>query len=239
MKQLACVTGADRGVGVELVSQLLAKGYIVFAGRFSREWRLLDSLKETYADRLHLIDIDISSDQSVNKARDYIQSSTDGLDILINNGAILGDINATVLDELDFEEMQRVFNVNVLGALRMSNALAPILLKSSRKLIVNISSEAGSISRSYRKSWFGYCMSKAALNMQSTIVHNQLRELGGQVLVIHPGWVQTYMQGKLDEKASLTAAQSAEHILQVIEENKKYCSEKPAYVDYLGRRMDW
>jgi NAD(P)-dependent dehydrogenase (short-subunit alcohol dehydrogenase family) len=239
MNQFACVTGADRGVGLELTRQLLSKGYTVFAGRFLKEVKLLDDFTQEYGEQLYIIELDISSDQSVKEAAEYIKSKIDKLDILINNGAILGDIDSTVLDELDFEEMQRVFNVTALGALRMSNALAPLILKSDTKLIVNISSEAGSISASYRKSWFGYSMAKAAVNMQSTIVHNQLKDLGGQVLVVHPGWVKTYMQGKLDEKATLTPEQSAEHIIKLALEHKKYNSDKPAYVDYLGTKMEW
>lgn len=82
--------------------------------------------------------------------------------------------------------MQMVFNVTALGALRMSNTLAAIILKSDTKLIVNISSEAGSISTSCRKSWFGYCMSKAA----------------------------------------------------PVFDHKRYYSDKPAYIDYLGREME-
>lgn len=75
--------------------------------------------------------------------------------------------------------MQKVFNTNTLGTLRVTNSLIPLIVKSSDKLIVNISSEAGSISTCQRSSWYAYCMSKAALNMQSAIIHNSLKELGG------------------------------------------------------------
>ncbi|MDP4089075.1 MAG: SDR family oxidoreductase [Bacillota bacterium] len=239
MEKFACVTGADRGVGLELANQLLARGYKVFAGRILKDWKLLDDLKEKYKEKLYILPLDISSDSSARGAAELIASNTSELELLINNGAILGDIKGTILDKLDFEEMQRVFNVTALGALRVSNALAPLLLKGDRRLIVNISSEAGSINDSYRKSWFAYCMSKAALNMESVIIHNQLKEMGGQVLVIHPGWVKTYMQGKLDEAADLTPEDSAKHIVEVIFDHKRYFADKPAFVDYLGNKMEW
>lgn len=70
-------------------------------------------------------------------------------------------------------EMLRVFNVNCLGATRVTNALIRLIMNSEKKLIMNISSEAGSISTCYRKGWFAYCGSKAALNMHSAIVIQQ------------------------------------------------------------------
>jgi NAD(P)-dependent dehydrogenase (short-subunit alcohol dehydrogenase family) len=239
MKQIAIVTGADRGVGFELTKKLLEKGYTVFAGRFAKDWNLLDTLIEEYKGILHLVDLDVSSDKSVKAAAEYIKSKTDKIDILINNGAILGDISKTVLDELDFEEMMRVYNVNALGSLRMCNAFAPMILNSSTKLIVNISSEAGSVTDSYRDAWFGYCMSKTALNMHTTIAHNELKNHGGQVMAVQPGWVKTYMQGKLDADAELTPAESAEHILKIVFNYKKYSSDKAVFLDHLGNKANW
>jgi NAD(P)-dependent dehydrogenase (short-subunit alcohol dehydrogenase family) len=239
MDRYACVTGADRGIGLEIVRQLLTKDYTVFAGRFMKDVYLLEGMKDEYRNHLHIVDLDISEDRSVENVRKYIFNNTTKLDILINNGAILGDIEATIFHRLDFEEMQRVFNTTALGALRVSNVLVPILMKSSTRLIVNISSEAGSIGSCNRKSWFAYCMSKAALNISSVIIHNQLKEQGGQVLVIHPGWVKTYMQGKLDEEAILTPEASAEHIMKLILDHDKYKDEKPAFIDYLGNTIEW
>jgi NAD(P)-dependent dehydrogenase (short-subunit alcohol dehydrogenase family) len=239
MGKFVCVTGADRGVGFELARQLLQMGYVVFAGHYLKDWSLLAELNKEHKDNLHLVELDISSDESVKAAREYIASKTSKLDIIINNGAILGDISKTINDELDFEEIQKVFNVTALGALRVSNSLMSLLLNSENKLLVNISSEAGSIANCARKGWFGYCMSKAALNMNSALVHNNLKEIGGQVLVIHPGWVKTYMQGKLDEAATITPMESAENILKLVMNHKEYFGDKPAYLDYLGEKMEW
>jgi len=239
MNKFACITGADRGIGFELVRQLLFKGYTVIAGYYLKEVGQLVEIKEEFQNQLHLVSLDISNDLSVKHLYDYITGVTDTLDILINNAGILGDIETNIFDVLDFDEMGKVFNVNTLGALRMTNTLIPLIMKSSTKLIVNISSEASSIKDCNRKSWFSYCMSKSALNMQSSIIHNTIKEQGGQVLIIHPGWVQTYMQGKLDEKAELTPKISAEHISKIVTEHEKYKGDKPAFVDYLGRGMEW
>jgi NAD(P)-dependent dehydrogenase (short-subunit alcohol dehydrogenase family) len=135
--------------------------------------------------------------------------------------------------------MAEIYNVNTLGALRVSNALMGLLLQSEDKLIVNISSEAGSISRNKRINMYGYCMSKAALNMQSSLMHNHLKTLGGQVMVFHPGWLQTFMQGKKDEQADMTPEKSAAQIIDLVLDYKKYMGEEPAYLDMDGSSWPW
>ncbi|WP_028612026.1 SDR family oxidoreductase [Paenibacillus harenae] len=237
----AFVTGADRGVGLALTGALLAEGARVFAGQYAAEVPALQRLKDNYADQLHVLRLDISRDDSVAEALRATSEHTDRIDLLINNGAILGDIKATVMDSLNYEEMMTVFNVNALGSLRMSQAFMPLLLNGESKCLVNISSEAGSIGDCRRDSWYAYCMSKAALNMQSKLIHNRIKPLGGRVLVVHPGWVQTYMQGKLDVGATLTPEQSAGSILKVIEARLKIDAEHLAcdYVDYEDRALKW
>ncbi|CAH1195289.1 hypothetical protein PAECIP111892_02006 [Paenibacillus auburnensis] len=241
-KKWVMVTGADRGVGLSLVKQLLDQGYHVFAGQYQQENdNALGQLKASHKERLQVLQLDISDEESVKLALDAVSAVTDRVDILINNGAILGDIQATVQDELDFAEMEQVFRVNTLGALRMSNGLIEPLLLSESRLIVNISSEAGSIGACRRTSWYAYCMSKAALNMQSQLIHNQISEQGGKVMVIHPGHVQTYMQGKLDTTGSLTPDESARHILQLVENRLKLDDVEQGLMltDYAGNVLPW
>ncbi|WP_364143850.1 SDR family NAD(P)-dependent oxidoreductase [Paenibacillus sp. LPE1-1-1.1] len=241
IKKTALVTGADRGVGLALVKSLLGQGFHVFAGQYTDEAPELQALKEVHADQLCLLPLDIASDDSVARAFESVSGKTDQVDLLINNGAILGDIGATVLDPLNYAEMMDVFNVNTLGSLRMSQTFMPLLLKSDSKFLINISSEAGSIGDCYRDSWFAYCMSKAALNMQSKLIHNGIKKQGGRVLVVHPGWVQTFMQGKLDAAASLTPEQSADAILRLIEARLWLPADgaECEYVDYAGNGLNW
>ncbi|CAH1056411.1 SDR family NAD(P)-dependent oxidoreductase [Paenibacillus pseudetheri] len=240
MKRVACVTGADRGLGLSLVRSLLAKQFSVFAGQFLKESEDLKALKEQYPEQLELIPLDISNKDSVKQAARVISSKTGYVDIIINNAGIIRSAdNATVLVELDDEGMAEIYNVNTLGALRVSNALMGLLLQSEDKLIVNISSEAGSIARNRRINMYGYCMSKAALNMQSSLMHNHMKTLGGQVMVFHPGWLQTYMQGKKDEQAEMTPEQSAEQIIGLVLDYKKFLGEEPAYLDTDGSSWPW
>lgn len=240
MKRVACVTGADRGLGLSLVRSLLAKQFSVFAGQYLQESEDLKALKEQYPEQLELIPLDISNKDSVKQAARVIASKTGYVDIIINNAGIIHSAdNATVLVEMDDEAMAEIYNVNTLGALRVSNALMGLLLQSKDKLIVNISSEAGSIARNKRINMYGYCMSKAALNMQSSLMHNHLTTLGGQVMVFHPGWLQTYMHGKKDEQAQTTPEMSAERIIDLVLDYKKYLGEEPAYLDMDGSAWPW
>ncbi|WP_138495005.1 SDR family NAD(P)-dependent oxidoreductase [Paenibacillus pinistramenti] len=241
MSRYAFVTGADRGLGLALVKGLIARGFTVFAGQYMPEWTELAELKQAQGDSLLLVPLDIGSGDSVRKAAEQVSAVTDRLELVINAAAILGGIEATVEDELDFEDIQRVFNVNTLGTLRVTNALTGHLLKGEGRLLVNISSEAGSVEDSSRDSWFAYCMSKSALNMQSKLVYNQIAPQGGKVLLVHPGWVRTYMNGYFNTEADLTADESAAAILGLADRFllPGFKQERLCLVDYTGKPMNW
>lgn len=239
MSLYACVTGADRGLGYELVKGLLEEGYTVFAGRYNRQWTLLEELDASCPDRLIIVDLDVSSDESVKAAAVLIRSRADKLEVLVNNSAIAGDIKNTIFDPLDFDEMLRVINVNGLGATRVTNALISLIATGEKKLVMNISSEAGSIGACYRKSWFAYCTSKAALNMQSAIVHNSLKEIGGQVLLIHPGWMKSWLSGTYHDEAPLTPDIPAKKLIEMIRDPQQYKGEQPTFIDYEGNRWEF
>lgn len=240
MKRYALVTGADRGLGFALVKELLNRQYDVIAGRFMADNPQLSELADEWQGRLSLVELDVASDQSVAHAAAHIARITDRLELVINNAGILGDIGATILDPLPFAEMQQVYNVNTLGPLRVTNAVAPLVLRGESKLFVQISSEAGSVADCERNSWFGYCMSKAAVNMQGALIHNEVKKSGGKVLLLHPGWVQSYMSGSLNTEATLTADESAAYLADRIQEAMPAApGEKPKYLDYAGNELPW
>ncbi|TVX97985.1 SDR family NAD(P)-dependent oxidoreductase [Cohnella terricola] len=240
MSKVACVTGADYGLGLELSAGLLERGYKVFAGRYCLEdGEGLTALKSRYGEQLLTVHMDVSDDASVSSAADWIKERTETIDVLINNAAKLGDIQQTIFGEPRFQEMLDVYNVNAVGPLRVAHALIQPHLRSETKLIMNISSEAGSIGDCWRTNWFAYAMSKAALNMETALLHKELEPLGTSVISVHPGWVRTYMQGKLDEAATYTSAEAASHILNLAERPDLYKSETPLFVDLLGNPLPW
>ncbi|WP_239618286.1 SDR family NAD(P)-dependent oxidoreductase [Cohnella mopanensis] len=240
MDKVACVTGTDYGLGLALTAGLLNKGYKVFAGRYNTEDTVgLAELKGRYADKLMTVHMDVSQDKSVRAAAAWIGERTGKIDLLINNAARLGDIESTIYDELQFQEMLDVYNVNAIGSLRVTQAHLELVLRSEGKTILNISSEAGSIGQCYRTNWFAYSMSKAALNMQTALLRNQLQPQGVHLLSVHPGWVQTHMQGKLDADATYTPEQAAAHILALADDPELIGRDTQAYVDLLGNPLPW
>ena len=235
----ALVTGTDHGVGLELVKELLQRGFYVAACRMDPKEKQVDELADSYPNRVAVLQLDISDNQSVIELGKQAVALVPHLDLLINNAGILGDMHKVLGDELDYDEMLQVFNVNAVGTLRVTNALSGLVMKSDLKMIVNISSEAGSIQDCYRRGWFGYGMSKAANNMQSALVHNNIRGGGGKVIVMHPGHVATYMRGYLDTTAKITATESARGILRVVLDNTLPVEERPLYLDYQGKKLPW
>jgi len=233
----AIVTGCDHGVGLALAVQLAERGYTVAACRINQEERLIDALAEKHPDQILVFPLDISNDLSVKALVDCIPFPY--LDLLINNAGILGRMEDGPEDDLDFNLMQKVININALGTLRVTAALLSLLRKGKEKTVINIASEAGSIQDCERIGWFGYCMSKSANNMQGALIHNTLRKEGGRVFQIHPGHVATYMRGHLDTTAKITADISAAGILKTVLDEPHEIGNRPLYLDYKGKELPW
>lgn len=237
------ITGVNHGLGLALCKQFLAEGHEVFAGVFpGRSAIQVEELKNNK--QLHLINLDISSDDSVKKVYEIVFGLTSELDIIVNNAGMIpkDEIHGpqkNIFEKLDFESIKEAINVNALGTLRVCNSFISLLENGATKVLVNISSEAGSINNSFREEWFGYCMSKAALNMAGTIIHNAFYKKGGQVLQIHPGYLQTYMGGEKNENATYPAEFGAQKIYEVIMNAEQYKGLKASFVDLFGNKMDW
>lgn len=123
MNRIACVTGADRGLGLSLTRWLLEHGFTVFAGRYMQEWEELDQLKRIYPQKLELVALDVGNADSVEQAAAAIGDKAPHLDLIINNAGITKATDqATVEGDLDFDSMMQIYNVNTLGALRVSHA---------------------------------------------------------------------------------------------------------------------
>ncbi len=176
------ITGANRGIGLELCRQLLARGDEVIAvcRRVSDELMALN---------LRVIEgVDVSSDESIRGLQN--ESGLEGLDWLINNAGILSVEN---LDSLDFAAMERQFRVNALGPLRVTAALLPKLGAGAK--IGIITSRMGSVEDNTSGGYYGYRMSKAAVNMAGMSLARDLQQSGVAVALLHPGMVATEMTG--------------------------------------------
>lgn len=235
----ALVTGADHGVGLALVTNLLARGWTVLACRLNPSEKQVDALKAEYADTLAIIELDVSKDESVSNMASMAASLVPHLDLVINNAGILGDMEKEFGEDINFNQILTIFNVNAVGPLRVSNALSALVMKSTLKTIVDISSEAGSIHDCYRVGWWGYGMSKAANNMQGALVYNNIRDKGGRVIQMHPGWVKSLIKGFYEDEADITPDESAKGILHTVLDTELPVEERPLFLTYQGERLPW
>jgi NAD(P)-dependent dehydrogenase (short-subunit alcohol dehydrogenase family) len=235
MAETVFISGANRGIGLSLVKRFLKGEFHVFAGTRKPSQNLASILEEC-PKKLTIVQLDVTDMNSVLKAAQEVAEKTSSLDILINNAGVYLEHKNAALEELDLTDMhlEKTMDVNVYGPLRMTQQFLPLLQKGNRKLIINISSEAGIIGKCWRTREFAYCMSKAALNMQSKLLQNYLTPKGSKILAVHPGWVRTDMGGK---EADISPDESAEGIFKLA--TRKWRVDDAIYMDYQGNLLSW
>ena len=187
------ITGANRGIGLEMTRQLSARGDTLIAAcrRASPELERLG---------VEVIEgVDVSSDESVAALVKALSGRR--LARLVNNAGIL---QRTALDNLDWDAMMRQFEVNSIGPLRVTAALRSNLAEGSKVFIVT--SRMGSIEDNTSGGSYGYRMSKAAVNMAGKSLAVDLQDDGIGVFLLHPGWVATEMTGGTGIAAEESAA---------------------------------
>ena len=239
MERTVLVTGADRGLGFGLCAGLLKEGWHVFAGQYMPEWHELATLMSEYPETLNILKLDVSSRESVQAAVETLKTDTDHLDVLISNAGVNSEtVYATIREPQNYDEMHRLYDVNALGALRVVEAFLPLMEQGQAKRLCFVSSEAGSIGRSERTSWFGYCMSKAALNMGVKILFNDLHPAGYTFRVYHPGWVRSYMHGKKNMDAELEPEGAAAYAIPYFL-NDQEDEDRLMMVDYERKEWPW
>jgi NAD(P)-dependent dehydrogenase (short-subunit alcohol dehydrogenase family) len=225
------VTGAARGLGYCLAETYLKQGANVYG--LDRLEQTAD-LTRTYGERFHALKCDITDEAQVRCAAEEVARAAGAVDLLINDAAIYQEKPFTEANEFDADVARRTFDVNAVGPLLVTKHFLPLVLAGSGKKIVNISSEAGSISQNWRSREYAYCMSKAALNMQSVILQRRVKDDGVKVLAIAPGWMRTAMGGA---DADLDPSESANGIADVIARNSDV--DGPTYFDYTGKTWEW
>ena len=233
------VTGADRGLGFALCEELLKQDWQVFAGQYMREWPELSLLTDRYPQALHIVSLDVSLVESVRAASQAIAKQTDHIDVLINNvGIFSATAGRTIREPQDYEEIHRLYDVNALGPLRVMEAFLPLTDRGNLKRLCFISSEAGSIARSERTAWFGYCMSKAALNMAIKILFNDLFPKGYTFRAYHPGWVRSYMSGEKNMEATFEPEEAAAMAIPILL-GQRQNEGQLVLIDYEGNEWPW
>lgn len=209
------ITGTNRGIGLALVEAYLQQiDMQVFAAcRRPDEAESLQKLALANPDTLTLVKLDVLDEASIDAAVARTAQRVEGLDILINNAGVNPPDRS--LEAITTETMLYVMNVNSVAPLMIARAFLPLLRRSAHARIVNISSEMGSIAERTYGGEYAYCASKAALNMNTRGLAQDLRADGIAVMALDPGWVLTDMGGA---GAHLTPSQSAAGIVKVVED---------------------
>lgn len=230
------VTGANRGLGLEFVRQLLARGdRVVATCRHPGKATALNALAGEHPGRLHVLPLDVADPRTIAELlRELLLLGGDGaddrFDLLLNCAGVLhsgerfGSVGAANLDDS--------FRTNAMGPFLLTQALAPRLADGSR--VANVSSQLGSIGGLSRFGTPSYNISKAAQNMATVLLADALRARGIIVVALHPGWVQTDMGGA---GATITAAESVTGLLRLI--GAQMIADSGKFLDWRGEALPW
>jgi NAD(P)-dependent dehydrogenase (short-subunit alcohol dehydrogenase family) len=206
MPGIALVTGANKGIGLEVVRQLAKGGWRVFlTGRSLASVRKAAS---PLGPSVVPVPLDVTSRISVESAFSVVSQSVDHLDVLINNAGILDQDDASIF-ELHAQRLRRMFETNTIGPLLVSQTFLPLLRHSQSGRIINVSSGAGQLSDA--GTWApAYSISKTALNGVTCQFAAALADSNIAVNSVCPGWVKTDMGGR---EATRSVEQGADSIV--------------------------
>ncbi len=202
-KKIALITGANKGIGFEIARQLAQKDIHVFLA--SRDLKKgnegINKLKAEGLNNVEAIQLDITDDASVKKARIEVGAKTKTLDILINNAGIYGGYPQAALDST-IDQFKKTFDANVFGVVRVTQAFIDLLKTSSEPRIVNVTSSQGSITlhcdpgyKYYDYKGAVYLSSKSALNMYTVNLAYELKGTAFRVNAVCPGYTKTDFNG--------------------------------------------
>lgn len=223
------VTGANRGIGLEFVKQLSARPGAVVIGTARRVSGL--SPEAASVKGVRWVELDVSDWASIESLPERL-GGVDAIDVLINNAGVSSP--ARLLADVTGPELERVFRVNTFAPLLVTKALLPKLVAGSRKLVLNITSQLGSIANNTGGSSYAYRASKTGLNQLTVSLANELRPVGVTCIMAHPGWVQTDMGGK---EATLTPEVSVRGLLGIVDRAELSMSGR--FLNYDGSALPW
>lgn len=231
--QHCLVTGANRGLGLELCRQLLAAGCrVVATSRQPGKAKALNVLAGEYPGRLHVAPLDVTDPKSHAALAAELPLLTDSepLDLLINNAGVLrgGERYGSV----QITDLETSFRTHALGPFLLVQTLTPQLADGAR--VANISSEIGSIGLRQEFRTPSYAIGKAAQNMATSLLAQALKPRGITVVALHPGWVRTDMG---TERALLSAQESAAGLLRVIQTLP--LEKSGSFLDWQGKSLPW
>ncbi|MGH8217025.1 MAG: SDR family oxidoreductase [Steroidobacteraceae bacterium] len=222
------ITGASRGLGLELARQYAMNEWAVYAA--CRDPANASALgKIAPQDSITVLQIDVTDPASIAQAARAVSGP---IDVLINNAGIMGGNPS--FGRMDYQDWEAVLRVNTLAPLRVTEAFAAHLERGNRRLIVTITSGLASISENTSGGWLAYRSSKAAVNMVMHSVAVALASRRITCVLVSPGWVQTDMGGP---SATLTPAESVAALRRLFE--RLGPSDSGKVFSHDGREVAW
>lgn len=231
-KQVALVTGANRGIGYELVKQLASMGFkVILTSRDpSKGSESAQQLAETGLDVSSVV-MDVTDQESIRLAAMTITETFGRLDVLINNAGVYLDENAKLLS-MDPAILERTMSTNFFGAYHVMHSFIPLMEKRGFGRIINVSSEYGAMSAMSSEGAGAYKISKLAMNALTRLAAAELRG-DIKIFAVDPGWVSSDMGGPA---APRTPKRAADLILQLVMKG----SEGPRGGFFRdGKPIDW
>ena len=222
------ITGANRGIGLELARQYGANGWTVIA---TCRNPIAPGELSTIAGDIQVHGLDVNVHEQVDHLGQDLKNTK--IDILINNAGIFGPRGMTA-ENMDYAKWEQVLRTNTLSPLKIAATFAKNLAAGRQKKLVTISSIMGSITQSDRGSDYIYRSSKAAVNM---VMRNFSADTLGRDLIVanfHPGWVKTDMGGS---GAAITPSESVTSLRKCIADLTKADTGK--YFNFDGTPIDW
>lgn len=242
--KIAVVTGAARGLGLAWCRQLAKNGYeVVLTARKMEQAEAAGAGLQMEGLLVHPYALEVTDEQQLAGLAAWLSEKFGKLDLLVNNAGVnpkdypdpLKKAQCFTLDALDAAAMLEVLHINSLAPLLAVKQLRPLLVKSERPQVVNVSSWLGSVSNLAFGGHYGYVGSKNLLNVLNKSMAYELRVDGIICINVNPGWVQTDMGGS---KAPRTADQAVQELLEAVVK-RVTIADTGKFLHYDGTEHPW
>lgn len=232
------ITGANRGLGLEWVRQLRGPVDQLFATcRTPRSAEQLRAVADEAPETMEIVSMDVTEPEQIRDVAAQVEAEAGALDLLVNNAGINGGGTSDRFGTVDAETMTHVLRVNTVGPHLVTQAFADVLrsgARDGRSLVINVTSQLGSISRTSGGGWHSYKVSKAGLNMCTRLQAGELKGDNVIVIAMHPGWVRTDMGGS---NARLSTEESVTGMIEVI--GDVTLEDTGRFLAYDGEPLSW
>jgi NAD(P)-dependent dehydrogenase (short-subunit alcohol dehydrogenase family) len=226
------ITGANRGIGLELATQYAAEGWRVLACcREPKRAEKLQEVRKADAGRVSIHALEVTDNERIrNLAREL---EGEAIDILFNNAGVRGGHHQS-LGDVDAEAWLQTLRVNTIAPLKMAEAFIPHVARSQRRIIATMGSIMGSIAENSTGNQYIYRSAKAAVHMVGRCLAVDLRSQGIISVLLHPGWVRTDMGGP---DAPVSPAESATGLRRVLA--GLHLEDSGRFFDLQGNERAW